>query len=425
MQYIIIGNGVAATSAIEIIREIDKKSKITIISDEQYVNYSRPLISYFLKRKVILKKMFFREKDFYKDNKVELILNKKAIKLDVKQKFVILSDRRKIPFDKLLITTGGTPIIPDIKGGNYQGVFTFTKFSDAQRIERYIKDNKVKQAVVIGAGLIGLKATEALVELGIKVTIVELADRILSTTFDRKASGIIEKALEKIGCRLITNNTVVEIKGKNKKTCAVILKDRKKIAAPLVIVAIGVRPNIELVKNTSIKVNKGILVDNFMQTNVKDVYAAGDCCEARDMLLNSRRTIAIWPAAARQGKIAGFNMAGRKKEYEGSFAMNSVELCGIATISAGETNSQKNNYQILEHFEPNKSVYKKIVIENKRIIGAIFVGDIERSGIYTGLIKEKVDVHSFKEQLLKEDFGLINLPKSYRKHLILSEVAII
>lgn len=425
MNNVIIGNSAGGIAAVEAIRERDKKVKITVISEESYSNYSRPLISYLLGKKVNLEAMPYREKDFYKDNKIELILNKRAAKLDLKQKKVVLSDKKKIHFDKLLIATGGTPVIPEIKGCNLGGVFTFTKLADAEKIKEYIEANEVKDAVVIGGGLIGLKATEALIELEIKVTIVELADRVLSATFDKKASTIIENALEKINCKLITSNTVIEIKGKNKEVKDVILKDKKKISTKLVIVAIGVRPNIELVKGTPIKTNRGILVDEHMQTNIKNIYAAGDCCEMKDLLLKINHSIAIWPVAIGQGKIAGFNMAGKRIEYKGSFAMNSVELCKIPTISVGESCLEGEGYQVIEHFEQKKSIYKKIVLRNERIVGVIFVGDIERAGIYTGLIKDKVDTSSFKEHFLKEDFGLISLPKEYRKHLVAGEAATI
>ncbi|MFQ6067086.1 MAG: NAD(P)/FAD-dependent oxidoreductase, partial [bacterium] len=331
MNYVIIGNSASAIAAIEAIREYDKKNRIKVISDEPHSNYSRPLMSYLLGKKVDVDRMLYRGKDFYKDNKVELFLNKKAAKLEPKEKWVILSDGQKICFDKLLIATGGRPIIPELKGLDLDGVFTFIKLSDAQKIQAYIKANRVREAIVMGGGLIGLKTTEALIELKIKVTIVELADRILSATFDQISSRLIERGLEKIGCRLFTDNTVAEIRSKNKKVNEVILKDRKKVPGGLVIVAIGVRPNIKLVRNTPIKTNKGILVDSFMQTSVKDIYAAGDCCEAKDLLLNVNRPLAIWLVAVKQGRIAGYNMAGVKKEYPGSFAMNSVELCGIPT----------------------------------------------------------------------------------------------
>ncbi len=425
MQYVIVGNGTAATSAIETIRESDKKGKIAVISDESYFNYSRPLISYLLGKKVTVEKMAYRDKNFYTANRVDLILDNKAKKLDLKKKYVILADSQKIPFDKLLITTGGAPIIPEIKGRNLKGVFAFTKLADARRIEKYIKANKTKKAVVLGGGLIGLKATEALIELKIKVTIVELTDRILSATFDKKASGVIEGVLKKIGCKLIANNTIAEIKGKNKKLKEVVLKGKKRVPADLVIMAIGVVPNIELTNNTPIKTNKGILVNDYLQTSVRDIYAAGDCCEAKDLLLEMNWPIAIWPVAVRQGKIAGYNMAGIKKEYQGNFTMNSVELCGVPTVSVGRSYTENESYQILDYFAPEKSVYRKVVLKKGRIVGAIFVGDIERAGIYTGLIKDKIDVSDFKENLLKEDFGLISLPGEYRKHLVTGEVAML
>jgi NAD(P)H-nitrite reductase large subunit len=428
-KYLIIGNSVAGISAVEAIREIDKEEKIILVSDEKEINYSRPLISYLLGKKIDKNKIFYRPDNFYQENQIELILDRKAIKLDVKKREIILSDsstsirtnKQRISFDKLLIATGGTPIIPEIKNKNLSDVFTFTKLKDAEDIAQYIKTNKVKKAVVIGGGLIGLKATEALLELGIGVTIIELADRILSATFDQKSSLIIEESLKKIGCRVITGNTVTQIKG-IKKAQQIILKDRTKISAELIILAIGVKPNVDLVKGTPIKINKGILVNDFMRTNVEGIYAAGDCAEGKDILLEMNRPIAIWPVSGEQGKIAGYNLSGRKVKYNGSFLMNSVELAGIPTISVGLTNpTEEKNYEIIDYFKPEELVYKKVVIRNNRIVGTIFIKEIDRAGIYTGLIRDKIDVSSFKQHLLKEDFGLIFLPKEYRKHLVSGE----
>jgi NAD(P)H-nitrite reductase large subunit len=418
VNYIIIGNSASGVAAIEAIRKYDEKSQITVISDESYTSYSRPLISYLLGKKVTLKMMPYREISFYKDNQVKLVLNTKVTKLDLSKKEVILMDKQKIYFDKLLIATGGRPINLRIPGSKLNGIFTFFKLDDVGEIERYIKTNKIKEAVVVGGGLIGLKTTEALIELKIKVTIVELADRILSSSFDKKVSSIIEEALKKKNCKLIISNTIKEIKEKNNKKKEIILMNQERISTDLIIVAIGVRPNIELVKNTPIRINKGILVDKFMQTNVKNVYAAGDCCEAKDLISMKNRPIAIWPVAVQQGKIAGFNMAGVKREYQGSFIMNSVELCAIPTISVGESCSNEEDCQILEYFDCKKTTYKKIVLKDNKIVGGIFVSNIERAGLYTGLIRNKIDVSNFKEHLLEEDFGLINLPKPYRKNIL-------
>ena len=423
-KYVIIGNSVAGINAAEAIRSIDKKGSLCIISDEKYHIYSRPLISYYLAGKINKERMYYRDMDFYKENNIDLMLSKKTTSIDAsKKKNIGLADGEKIVFEKLLVATGGKPIIPEgFKTGN--GVFTFIKWDDADGIKEYIKKKNVKNVVVVGAGLIGLKATEGLMGLGVGITIVELADTILSATFDKEASLIIEKALSKSGCKIKTGTTVKEIVykksvSKNEKTIEkVILKNKEKIPCQLVILAIGVTPNTELAKNTQIKVNRGIVVDDKMQTTVKDIFAAGDVVEGYDFLLGVSRPIAIWPNASKQGKVAGYNMAGSKKTYEGSFAMNSVELGGIPTISMGITAPVGPDFEVLSELNKKEATYKKIIIKDSKIVGAIFVNKIDRAGIFTGLIKNKVDTKSFKEKLLNDDFGLISLPKEYRKHII-------
>jgi NAD(P)H-nitrite reductase large subunit len=418
MKYVIIGNGIAATSAIESIRIYDSTGELVVISDEKYANYSRPLISYLLGNKIEQNKMNFKPEDFYTENKVTCLLDKKVVHVDTENKLVRLASKETISYDKLLITSGGTPIIPnDIKGVDLDNVFTFTKLDDAIKINKYIIDHDVQNAVVIGGGLIGLKATEALLLRKLKVTLVELADRILSLTFDKKASSIIESELQKNGCQLELNNTVTEI-----KKSEVILKTGQVIKTGLVIMAIGVRPNTDFLKTSGIKINRGIITNKFMQTNVKDVFAAGDVVETDDFFTGKQRVVAIWPNAAKQGHISGINMAGGDDQETfdtGSIAMNSVELCDIPTISAGLTEFiGSDQYEIIEVTDIKHRIYKKLVLEDNKIIGLVFVNDIDRAGIYVGLLKEKVDVTSFKSQLLKDSFGLISLPDDYRKHLV-------
>ncbi|HOL48210.1 MAG TPA: FAD-dependent oxidoreductase [bacterium] len=279
MKYVIIGNSIAATNAIKSIREFDKENKIILISDEEYINYSRPLISYLLAKKITKEKINYLSTDFYEKNKVDLILKKKAVKILINEKSILLNDNTKINYDKLLLTTGGTPIIPQIKGINTNGIFNFTKISDVEKIEKYIKENNVKKVSVIGAGLIGLKATEALLELKLKVTIIELSDRILASTLDKKASAIFENELRKNGCEIITNTTVKEIITENNKVKELSLINGTRKKTDMIIIAIGVKPNIELVKETEIKINRGILVNSKMETNIENIYAAGDCAE--------------------------------------------------------------------------------------------------------------------------------------------------
>jgi len=310
------------------------------------------------------------------------------------------------------------PIVPDIPGKDLKGVFTFTKWSDVREIKRFTKRSSARDVLVVGGGLIGLKSVEALMELGMKITVVELADRILSATFDRTASRILEGKLRESSVEIITENTVQKIKGYRSRVRSALLMDGREVPADVVIFAIGVRPNVPEVSGPAIEVNRGIIVDSYMRTNLEGVYAAGDVAEATEVVTGGKRVIAIWPNAYRQGKIAGYNMVGLEKEYIGSLAMNSVELCGVPTISAGFTEPDGEEYEVLKSYDRETSSYRKIVLKGNRIVGFVFVNKIERAGIFTELIRSRVDISSFKDHLMKEDFGLILLPKEYRKHLV-------
>ena len=414
MKYLIIGNSAAAVGAVEAIRRNDKGNPITIISDEPHHVYSRPLISYLLAGHTKEDKMYYRDENFYKENNVETVFNKKVTGVDTKKKQVILEDKKKIDYDKLLIATGGTPFVPPIKGKDRKNVYTFTKWSDAEEIIKISK--KVQKVVVIGAGMIGLKAIEGLNAIGIDVTVVELAPEVLSRALDKDASRIVQRKMEEAGVEVITNNEVVEITGKGNVATGVVLRDKKKIKCDLVIVAIGVIPNTGFIKESGIKINRGIVVDERMETNIKGVYAAGDVVEALNMLTNEKMPIPIWPLAYRQGSIAGDNMSGGTLVYKGGFPMNSIEFPGAPTISLGIIDPRGEGYESLIKNDSKNGNYKRIIIKNERLVGAILVGDdVDRAGILTGLIKEQKPVTAFKDKLLDRNFGFVHMPKEYRR----------
>jgi NAD(P)H-nitrite reductase large subunit len=419
VDYLIIGNSAAAIGAVKGIREVDKDGEIVIVSKEPYPTYFRPLITYLLAGQIDESKIFYDPR-FYEEHKVEEVLGKKVLSINPKDKKVVLDSKETIPYKKLLIATGGLPIFPQVEGSDLAGVFTFTTLEDAKNVNEFIKKHQVREAIVVGGGLIGLKTAEALIARGIKVTIVVRGDRVLRATFDRKASEIVEQALRDKGCSLITKNTVSKILGQGRVE-KIILQDGTQLRCQLLIFAMGVTPNVELAKRAGINVRVGVPVDEYMRTNLPDIYAAGDVVEARDIVLGIDRQIAIWPNAYVQGKIAGLNMAGVTRKYEGSFVMNSVEVCNLPTISVGLTDPKEEGYEILEHYDDIQKTYKKVVLKNDIIVGAIFVKKIDRAGIFTGLIKNKVNVHLFKEALLRDDFGLVWLPETFRKHMIVGE----
>ncbi len=419
-NYVIIGNSVAAIAAIEAIRKKDQKGTITVISDEPYLAYSRPLTSYYIEGKVDEDQMLYRPKDFYEKKKVKTILGIEATKVDPKIKKVFLKNGQEISYTKLLVSTGGLPFFPPTKGIDLDGIFAFRTLDDAKKIAERAKETK--RAVMIGGGFISLKAAHALRELGLEISVVELMDRVMGIALDNQGAEIIQKSLEENGIEILTKHTVSEIIGnKAGKVEAVILDDGRRIDCEMVVVAVGVRPNFKLLDGSGVKTNKGIVVNDKVETNVSDIYAAGDVAEAYDFLYKENRLNPIWPNAYEQGFVAGTNMAGGSRKYSGGMGMNSVEFYGIPSISMGITSPEGEGYEILIKHLPDKNIYKKLVLKDNVIIGAIFVGDIDRAGIINGLIKEQALVKDYKADILEDSFGFVSFPINTRKEKLMSK----
>jgi NAD(P)H-nitrite reductase large subunit len=253
---------------------------------------------------------------------------------------------------------------------------------------------------------------DALGKLKVPTTIV-VRSRLMRAALDEKGSKIIQKHLSAHGIRVITGQKIKGIYGPRDRVSYVRLENGDKIDCQLVIIAVGVSPNIDLVSETPIKTNRGIIVDNRMQTNVEGILAAGDVCEAPNFLTKEHSITPIWPNAYTQGRIAGLNMAGSKTDFKGSLAMNSLDVLGLPIITLGISNPLEPGYQIFKRAKNNS--YRKIVFKDNKIVGATLIKSIEGAGIITSLIKDCVDTSGFKRQLLKEDFGLIHLPKPLRK----------
>jgi NAD(P)H-nitrite reductase large subunit len=404
-EYLIIGNSAGGIGAAEAIREVDKKNPITVLSDEPYPSYSRPLISEYLSCERVLEEMLFRPAGFYEQNNIDFMPGKAVKRLDLTRKMVELGSGEKIAWNKLLLATGGIPIVPKMEGLNKKGVFKFLTLDDAKAIDEFLKDHS--RAVVIGGGLIGISVSEALTKRGVPVTIVEMKDRVLNTILDERASAIAEETITQAGIRVIVNNTVSEIIGE-KTVGGVVLDSGEVIPCDLVIIAIGVLPRTELVKGTDIEINRGILVDRYMATSVPDVYACGDVAEAYDFVINANRLIPIWPNAYIGGMTAGSNMAGVKTEYPGGTVMNSVTYFGMDITSAGIVIPPDGKCEVL--VRDSDGIYQKVMLSGGQIIGMVFVKDIEKSGIIFGLMRERVDVSNFKQAILTDDFGLAYMP---------------
>jgi NAD(P)H-nitrite reductase large subunit len=410
-KYLIIGNSAGGIGAAEAIREVDKTGAITIISDEPYPAYSRPLISEYLTNGCPLERMLFRPPDFYEKNNIRTLFGEKATQANFNNHSIKLEGGRTLNWQRLLLATGGLPIIPRIDGIGLKGVFTFTKLDDAKAIDEFLNHYGRKvRVVVIGGGLIGLSVSEALVKRGVDVTIVEMKERVLNTILDEEASVLEEKALTQAGIEIVTGHTVGRVRSYLPgEATGVSLDNGRPIPCEAVIVAIGVQPRTELVANTGMKINRGIIVDRHMATSAPDVFACGDVAEAYDFVHDENRLTPVWPNAYLGGRVAGFNMAGIATEYHGGTAMNSLKYFGVNIVSAGMATPPDDSYEVIS--SKHDHAYKKLVLKDGLILGMVFSGDIEKSGIIYNLMKDRVNVNNFKQALVGDDFGLASLPE--------------
>jgi len=416
-KYLIIGNSAGGIGAAEAIRQLDKKGKLIIASDEPYPAYSRPLISKYLSHDRDLEGMLYRPADFYDRNDIITMFGEKVTGLDLESHSATVGGK-KIVWGKLLLATGGTPIVPRMAGDDKEGVYSFISLDDAKAIDRFLFN--VNEAVVIGGGLIGMSVSEALKKRGVTVNVVEMKDRVLNTILDEEASSMAAETISQAQIRVITNHTVAKVTGDQRVTGA-ILDNGERIPCDMVVLAIGVLPRVELAKNAGLEVNRGILVNKRMATSHPDVYSCGDAAEAYDFLYEMNRVIPIWPNAYIEGKIAGSNMAGEKAEYSGGTAMNSLNYFGLDIATAGMVMPPDNDCEVLS--TKNETSYQKIILKKDRIVGMVFVGEIEKSGMIFGLMRDQVDVGEFKQRLLNSDFGLASLPRDkWRERIEASEL---
>lgn len=417
-DYLILGNSTAGIAAMEAIREEDAQGSMAIVSDQIAHCYCSPLITYVLCGKVPEERLNYRPRDIYRQLDVTTYLGRAATSLDPASHTVTLADGLQLRYGQLLLAIGGTPIVPDLPGADLDGVFTFTRYEDMARVREFINSHKVRQAVVVGAGMIGVKVAEAFAHLGLETTVVELRDRVLALALDETGSEMAEQAMQDHGIRVITSSAVTSLGGSNGLVQSVTLDSGSRLPAQIVVLAVGVRPNVKLAQQAGLSVSRGVLVDNHLRTSDPDIYAAGDVAEAYDPLTDDLRPLAIWPAAYLQGEVAGRNMAGTNVAYEGSIAMNSIQVCGLPTISVGLV-EPPGRAEVLEYRSADGKSYRRMFLLNDRIVGAVFVGDVDRAGIITGLIRSRMDVSSFKEKLIQRDLGLLSLPKQYRKHIVM------
>ena len=389
MNYVIIGNSAGAVGCIEGIRSVDKKGPITVISDEPYHTYSRPLISYLIYGKTTEERMKYRPDNFYAENRVTAKLGVKAAHIDYEAKSVSLENGEEVPYDKLLLATGSSPFVPPMEGlDQVEKKFTFMKLDDAKALQAALTPES--RVLIVGAGLIGLKCAEGIHGKVKEITVVDLAPRILPSILDEDGSSMVQAHIEKAGIQFVLKDSVAQFHGNSAE-----LKSGKTVAFDLLVLAVGVRPNVQLAKEIGCEVHKGIVVDDHCRTSLPDIYAAGDCTESNDITAGQYRVLALLPNAYMQGETAGIDMAGGEHLYNKAIPMNAIGFFGLHMITAG-------NYDGEAYIEKKDGAYKKLVSKDNRLKGYILIGDVARAGIYTSLIRDTTPLSSIDYNLIKQ-----------------------
>ena len=377
MVYLIIGNGPAGVSAVESIRQVDNQGRIILVSKENNPPYSRIMTPEYMTGEVKEEDIFNRGTDFYVEYNVETRLGRVVEKVIPEQSLVALDDGEQISYDKLLIASGSRPIIPSWISPDMKGVFTLWDKIDSESINLYLPG--VNKAVIIGGGLVGLQMARSLTAYGVNVTIIEKMNRLMPLQLDETASAMVKEVLENNGVKVLLDTEVISLDIENQKVRAVRTQETE-IATDMVLCSVGVRPNLEMIYNTSLELEQGLLVDEYLQTNIANIYAAGDIAQALCNLSGDRKLRALWPCAIQQGKIAGTNMAGGSQRYEGSVPMNSFQLFGLSVLSFGQIETKKGMQEKILNY-PASGSYQKLLLKDGKLLGLIFVGDIQQAGV--------------------------------------------
>lgn len=403
MKHVIIGNGIAGVSAAEAIREVDATAAITMIGDETFPPYSRPMISYVLEGSQPHHKLPIRSPDYYHDLQIEPLLGQRVTALDAKSCQVMLADASKISYDRLLLATGADPRPVTAAGMDLQNIFYMRTQAHVTAMVAALPG--AKKAVVLGGGLVGFKAAYGLLQRGLQVTMLITSEYPLAMQVDPISGRMIMAEMGRHGLTVEVGVRVSAFLGSTKVE-AVETEDGRTLPCDLVVIGKGVLPCRGFISRDQIQVDLGVVVNEFLQTNVANIYAAGDVAQLYDLARDDRWVNALWPEAANQGRVAGYNMAGRQVVYPGSLSRNVMRIFDLDVLTVGDVNPRDTaGCEVLESGGAGQRFYRRLVLKGNRLVGAILVNDIVQGGVLRALIENRVDLHVPAKELLRGSFN--------------------
>jgi NAD(P)H-nitrite reductase large subunit len=399
-RYVIVGASAAGMAAAQTIRDNDPFGTISVLSAEADAPYFRPMIPFIISRTKTDRQILLQGEGPYRASGYDLHLQTRAEKIDPAGQTVMTDTGEAIPYDRLLIATGSTPYIPpDILGCDAEGVFALRTIDDARRASR--RAEQTDHAVMLGGGLLNLKAAFALLERGLKVTLVVYSPEVLSQLMEPQDAHLIRAALDNAGLEIRTGCSAKKIIANASGVSGLVLDDGSEMACQMVCIGKGVRPNADWANDGAIDVDGGVVVDRFTRSSVDYTYAAGDVAVTFDPITGDRMVTGLWTNAVEMGRCAGANMSGRPTAYGGTFGiLNATQVARMPFVSMGIVHTAGANYET--HTRSGADFYRKLVfsIEGDRLIGALFVGDITNAGLYRLVIRERMAVDDIKRHLI-------------------------
>jgi len=387
--YVIIGNGAAGYYAADAIRKHDQDGGIHIISEEKLLTYFRPKLSKFIGFPVDAEKFLVAPENWYSDNNIKVTLNTKVKKINPDQKLLLLSDGSIIRYSKLILASGSHAFVPPVPGNDKENVFSLKSIDDAEAIKKQIPISK--SAVVIGGGLLGLEAAWSMHHAGLNVTVLERSDGLLTRQLDAEGAKIFKDMVDNSGVNIMLNASTEEILG-DKKVTGIRLASGEIVPTDIVLFSSGVRPNKELPEQSGIAADKGVIVNDRMETNKPDIYACGDIAEFNGKVFGN------WPAAMNMGKVAGTNASGSDMQFKEFVTSFNFDSMNIKLFSCG---SFTENNESIAHKDPTTNAYMKLYFDSDKIIGGFLIGDTKRAPEMLNSVKAGL---SYTE--IVEKFGL-------------------
>ncbi len=399
-QYLVVGSSHAALEAVSAIRMHDPEGSLALVTRDSRLPYSPTVLPYVVSGRSAPDNVYLRAADYFAGQRVAYMADRALARLQPERNAATLSDGGEITYDKLLLATGASPAVPAIPGIEQVPYHVLRTLDDALKLKAAIAASR--RAVVLGGGLVGMHAAENLVKGGADVTVVEMQPQVLGAYFDHVAAGFIERAFVESGARILTGRRVVRL-SRGMVGVVVHLDDGETLEADLLLTATGVKPDVGYLAGSSVAHDAGILVDDYMRTNVANVWAAGDCAQARDFFGDRPVMNAILPDAAEQGRIAGMAMAGDPgvKAYAGGVPLNTYSFFGRHAIAVGVGATPVGGEERVRHDEA-RGRYLRVVVKDGRLQGVFSVNEFFDAGVMRQLILRRIDISAALDRLVAD-----------------------